>query len=399
MEAKNPMSLLRGMFRSPGGLEISLAFVFTLLDLILIRHAALDPLFLVFSALQVAIVAVAMYLPGVAIVVVPATFLCFALVSTEQAPLRVFCALLIVEVMRARDHKIPAIITAVALWLVSNFDPSDNSFASDGVAVIVATLLLLVAYFIGSMRSQSRKQREQAEHDAVEALQQQRLELATVLHDSTAKSFTRVTMLAQALAIGYEDREKELTEPLDDIAETAREGLLQLRQLLALLKSDGDESSLFNSIGPDERVPKVKEVLTQAKTELEQAGFTVSLATQIDQEPSLTRSSEVIGPAISEICTNIEKYAEPHSAIRMLAVSNEEDGLSLIISNHIASTLPNLLPRAVLSSGIGLSSLRRRIRPFNGSVETKREGNTWSTILRLPPPTQTLGKGRKTTRE
>lgn len=384
---KKSLSQFRGFLRIPGLLEIVIALILTALDTFVFHTGPSDMLMLVIiGGLQVILVAVAAYLPVFAAVAVPANFLAFGYLPSEQTPMQIFCALLIVEVMRASNHKMPARITAVLLWVISNYDVNVHTFARDSVATFVTTLLFLIAYSIGMMRSRYKEQRQQATLESDRALEQQRLELATVLHDSTAKSFTRATMLAQALAIEREGTDEMLEKSLEDIAETSREGLLQLRQLLSLLKSADDEGSLSSALGQDEQVPDLNSVLQQAQEELREAGFKVSMAARIETEPTLTQISEVISPSLSEFCTNIQKYGTPHTNVHILASSNDEDGFTLDISNRIPDTLPRLLPRAMLSSGLGLSSLRRRVRPWDGSITTEREGNVWNTKLHIPRP-------------
>lgn len=386
---KKSLSQIRDFLRTPGSVEMVIALILTALDALILRESNSDLLLpTIIGGLQVILVAVATYLPLFAMVVVPANFLALTFLPTEQAPMQIFCALLIVEVMRANNNKMPARITALLLLVISNYDVNTSTFARDHVATFVTTLLFVIAYAIGMMRSRYKEQRRQATIESNRALEEQRLELATVLHDSTAKSFTRVTMLAQALAIEREGTDEKLEESLEDIAETSREGLLQLRQLLSLLKSADKESSLTSAIGQDERVPSMNRVLQQAKDELQEAGFNVSLATSIETEPSLTQISEVISPALSEFCTNIQKYGESQTNVHILALGNEEDGFTLDISNQISKALPHFLPRAMLSSGLGLSSLHRRVRPWDGSITSEREGNVWNTKLHMPPTNQ-----------
>ena len=386
---KKSLSQIRDFLRTPGSVEMVIALILTALDALILRESNSDLLLpTIIGGLQVILVAVATYLPLFAMVVVPANFLALTFLPTEQAPMQIFCALLIVEVMRANNNKMPARITALLLLVISNYDVNTSTFARDHVATFVTTLLFVIAYAIGMMRSRYKEQRRQATIESNRALEEQRLELATVLHDSTAKSFTRVTMLAQALAIEREGTDEKLEESLEDIAETSREGLLQLRQLLSLLNSADEESSLTSAIGQDERVPSMNRVLQQAKDELQEAGFNVSLATSIETEPSLTQISEVISPALSEFCTNIQKYGESQTNVHILALGNEEDGFTLDISNQISKALPHFLPRAMLSSGLGLSSLHRRVRPWDGSITSEREGNVWNTKLHMPPTNQ-----------
>lgn len=386
VEVKQSLSQIRRSLRKPGFFEIVAAFILTALDVLVMRTSGPDLLLIIIGGLQVVLVAIAVYLPIFATAVVPANFLAFAFLPAEQTPLQIFCVLLIVEVMRANDDKISAQITTVLLWVISNYDVPTRTFARDGMATFVTTLLFLIAYFIGLLRARYKHQRAEAAQEANKALEQQRLELATVLHDSTAKSFTRVTMLAQGLAIDREGTDEKLENSLEDIAETSREGLLQLRQLLSLLKSAEDDSSLSSAIGQDERVPSMSKVLSQARDELEEAGFAVSLVELLDMEPSLSQVSEVIAPSLSEICTNIQKYGEPNSTVYILATGDKNDGFSLTISNQISNSRQNLLPRAMLSSGLGLSSLRRRTRPWSGTIESEREGDVWTTRLQLPVP-------------
>lgn len=386
VDVKQSLSQVRRYLSAPGFIEIVLAFILTALDVLAMRTDGPELMLVIIGGLQVVLVAVAVYLPIFAVVVVPANFLAFAFLPAEQAPLQIFCVLLIVEVMRAQDNKIPAQITTLLLWVISNYDVPTRTFARDSTATFVTTLLFLIAYTIGFMRARYQHQRAEATQEANKALEQQRLKLATVLHDSTAKSFTRVTMLAQSLAIEREGTDEKLENSLEDIAETSREGLLQLRQLLSLLKSADDDSSLSSAIGQDERVPSMSKVLSQAKDELEEAGFAVSLVELLDTEPSLSQVSEVIAPSLSEICTNIQKYGEPNSTVYILATGDKDDGFSLTISNQISNSRQNLLPRAMLSSGLGLGSLRRRTRPWSGTIDSEREGEVWTTRLHLPSP-------------
>nr|MDK6642684.1 hypothetical protein [Escherichia coli] len=76
--------------------------------------------------------------------------------------MQIFCALLIVEVMRANNNKMPARITALLLLVISNYDVNTSTFARDHVATFVTTLLFVIAYAIGMMRSRYKEQRRRA---------------------------------------------------------------------------------------------------------------------------------------------------------------------------------------------------------------------------------------------
>lgn len=375
----------------PGILETLFAFVLTVSDIFFVDHQRAIPLLAIFGGVRIVLVSISAFLPLFAAFLVPASYLAFAYLPNEQAPLQIFCALLAVEVMRSVGEARLARITAILLWSISNYDTVEHTFARDLVATSVTTVLFLLAYGIGAMRHSNKKQAEEAKNEAKEALHQQRLELATFLHDSIAKSFTRVTMQSQSLAIEFEDDNPELVGNLNDIAETSREGLLQLRQLLALLKSNDDDSeeSLPSAIGQDEPIPTVDKVLAQAKRELEAEGFIVSLSSNLGSQPTLSQISEVIAPAISEVCTNIEKYGAAKSEVQIFATGNRDDGYTVTVRNRIAPS-PNLLPRAVLSSGFGLASLRRRTRLLSGSIETDKNNDIWTTTITLPAPKDSL---------
>lgn len=375
----------------PGILETLFAFVLTVSDIFFADHQRTIPLLAIFGGVRIVLVSISAFLPLFAAFLVPASYLAFAYLPNEQAPLQIFCALLVVEVMRSVGEARLARITAILLWSISNYDTVEHTFARDLVTTSVTTVLFLVAYGIGAMRHNNKKQAEEAKNEAKEALHQQRLELATFLHDSIAKSFTRVTMQSQSLAIEFEDDNPELVGNLNDIAETSREGLLQLRQLLALLKSNDEDSeeSLPSAIGQDEPIPTVEKVLDQAKRELEVEGFKVALSSNLNSQPTLSQISEVIAPAMSEICTNIEKYGAPNSAVQILANGDRDRGYEVTVRNRIAPS-PNLLPRAVLSSGFGLASLRRRTRLLSGSIETDKNNDIWTTTITLPAPKNSL---------
>nr|WP_240393958.1 histidine kinase [Corynebacterium lactis] len=371
----------------PGILETIFAFTLTVLDIFFVDHEGTIPLLAIFGGVRIVLVSISAFLPIIATVLVPASYLAFAFLPNEQAPLQIFCALLTVEVMRSVGRTRLARVMAIALWVISNYDINQDTFARDFVATAITTVLFLTFYGIGAMRHNNKKQAEIAQQEATKALHQQRLELATFLHDSIAKSFTRVTMQSQSLAIEFEDENRRLSDNLNDIAETSREGLLQLRQLLALLKTndDGDEQALSSAIGQDEPIPTVDKVLDQARQELEETGFTVSLESTITEHPTLSQISEVISPAMSEVCTNIEKYGTPGSAVTIAAAGDRAVGYTITVTNRIAEDSPQTLPRTVLSSGFGLSALRRRTRLLAGSVETAEKDGLWTTTITLAP--------------
>ena len=108
------------------------------------------------------------------------------------------------------------------------------------------------------------------------------------------------------------------------------------------------------------------------------------MGSRIESPPSLSQVSEVIAPAFSEICMNIEKYAQPGSVVRILANGSPDDGYTFCISNTIAAESPRGLSRTMLSSGLGLTNLRRRIHSLSGSIDTEKDGNQWTTTIRLP---------------
>ena len=160
---KKSLSQIRDFLRTPGSVEMVIALVLTALDALIFRESNSDLLLpTIIGGLQVILVAVATYLPLFAMVVVPANFLALTFLPTEQAPMQIFCALLIVEVMRANNNKMPARITALLLLVISNYDVNTSTFARDHVATFVTTLLFVIAYAIGMMRSRYKEQRRRA---------------------------------------------------------------------------------------------------------------------------------------------------------------------------------------------------------------------------------------------
>ncbi len=391
MELREHLQDLRHFLSRPGTIETLVAVFICTVDLILVDHEIPLALVLLLDAVRILLVAFTAFLPYIGAAVVPAVYLALAFVPSQQPPLQIFGALLIVQLLRASGHPVLARVSGAALLFISLYDTASGNFAADPVATVVTTVLFLLFYGLGSLRHNYQQQGVRSRRAARAAMHRQRLELARVLHDSIAKSFTRVTMHSQTLAIEWEDDNEELATQLEDIAEVSREGLLQLRQLLALLKAeneldddDAEMPSLPHALGGTQVVPTVDRVLHQAEQELTDSGFQVNVGSRIESPPSLSQVSEVIAPAFSEICMNIEKYAQPGSVVRILANGSPDDGYTFCISNTIAAESPRGLSRTMLSSGLGLTNLRRRIHSLSGSIDTEKDGNQWTTTIRLP---------------
>lgn len=385
-----PLREIRKRLAIPGFAEALIAIAVTLADIALffIRDNPNLGALVLIGALMTVLISIVRRYPLLVAILGPITFFFGNFLLNAEAGLQIFYALILIEVLRLVSSRLPIKISAVVMWLIANFDTMSMSFTRDVFALFVTVSLFALFYAVGSLRHRSYIAALTSRLEARKALHDQRLELASFLHDSIAKSFTRVTMRAQTMAIDVENDDPDLADELNALADLSRESLLQLRQLLSLLKEDDDEvdkqESLPAALGQERSIPNLTQVLDQAKQELTQAGFEVELNTSLADEPALSTISEILAPSISEICTNIEKYAEPRSLVAMDASGSKADGYTIKLKNLIAAKADYRLDIDLISSGVGLPAIQRRAAEVGGSVRTEKAYNIWITTLKLP---------------
>lgn len=328
----------------------------------------------------------------------------------------IFFTMLIVEIVAASGQILLGGSLALTHWVLSAVDSQDMSLTTDVAALTIVALVLVAAYMIGWSRANHGRQREKLRRSLAAQERQQRLELARELHDSVATSLTSVVMQAQALTLLPPDDGADHRQGLEHISESSREALSNLRTMLQLLNENPTRACFRARVAG----PPLDVAVARAAQELE--AHSLEVCSTIDLPPDVTAMVNAPDPGkvhdasagpwidrdtavkvLTEMTSNAAKHALPHSTV-YLGCHVQDDDVVITMTNPVHSR-DGMLRDDVLSSGMGLDSMRTRAAKAGGTVEvgvatpSERTGSVtpegtaavggsdalfWRTTLRLP---------------
>ena len=198
----------------------------------------------------------------------------------------------------------------------------------------------------------------------------ERARIARELHDVVAHHVS--VMVVQADGAGYALR----TDPdragvaLKAIAGTGRQALTEMRRLLGVLRSDGEQSGL----APVPGLGELRELLDQARA----AGLEVSY-TLSGTPRELPEGVELAAyRVVQESLTNTRKHAGL-AATAAVALRYEPDGLTVEVTDDGMAT------PSEDAAGHGLAGMRERIAMYGGTVTAgPQPGGGFGVAARLP---------------
>ncbi|WP_162248042.1 sensor histidine kinase [Angustibacter sp. Root456] len=214
------------------------------------------------------------------------------------------------------------------------------------------------AWLLGRLVTQWRARAMVAELNSGErarlAVAEERARIARELHDVVAHGVSVIAVQADAAQAVLDVDPERAREPLDVIRTSAREVLDEMRQLLALLRPDGDET-----VHPQPGLADVEELVASVRA----AGLPVRL--------------EVTGPAVAlpvgadlsayrivqEALTNVLKHAGRASTA--VLVQHADDAVTVEVRN--AAGRPQ--HPAVAPGGHGLVGVRERVSLVGGRLD------------------------------
>ena len=216
----------------------------------------------------------------------------------------------------------------------------------------------------------------QAEQDAAIraelAVTEERARIARELHDLVAHSMGVIVIQAQAAQRSLASDPAAAQTALAAIETTGRDGLGEMRRLLALLTEPDDAST-----APQPGLDQVGELVESVRA----AGLPVSLV--VEGEPAAVPPG--VGLAayriVQEALTNVLKHAGQAAATVVLR--HRGGGLEVEVTDTGRGPVPTAGP----SRGHGLVGMRQRVGLYGGSVETSAAaGGGFRVLAWLPAP-------------
>lgn len=252
-----------------------------------------------------------------------------------------------------------------------------HSFDGAWLLSLFSGLLTLAVWAAGyrARVSQARLTALTADHQTARAaaIRDERLRIARDLHDIVAGSVSvMVVQAAGAQAVVRSDLSRAETA-LDVIQRTGTQAMTELRRLLGLLRSAGDQPA--HELGPQPGLDGVDELLESLRA----TGLTITFRLSGTPAPIDASVSLACYRVVQESLTNTIKYAGLDSAAEIhLAWST--DRLVLEVSDRG----PHAPADARLSTGHGLLGLHERVTTLGGTFAAGPDGPGFLVRAELP---------------
>jgi len=257
--------------------------------------------------------------------------------------------------------RITVAATAVTLVGAAVFDPG-----STAVAVFLTAVPLLFGAVVRERRSGERQLAEQERrHSGERALLEERQRIARELHDVVAHHMSVIAIQAEAAPYKTADPPPELVESFGDIRASALAGLAELRRVLGVLRTGGQNTA------PQPGLAELDTLLDSARS----GGVSVTV-TLTGNPVTLPDGVDLSAYRIvQEALSNAMRHA-PGSHVRV-HVAYRRDGLALEIRNDAAPLDPVLVPSGdgAAGGGHGLVGMRERAAMLGGSLDAGPAGD------------------------
>jgi signal transduction histidine kinase len=318
---------------------------------------------------------------GPASVTVPvALVMSGALAWRTRAPLGAVGTLLGASLLQTVVAQEPGSVWAFATYLVAAYSvaaTATEARAALGGAAVVGVLWLqewlehgqdylfvvLVfggAWLLGRLVQQWRSRARVAELNQDErarlAVAEERARIARELHDVVAHGVSVIAVQADAAQAVLDVDPERAREPLDVIRTSAREVLDEMRQLLALLRLDGDET-----VRPQPGLADLAELVASVRG----AGLPVGLEVSGEVRPLPAGADLSAYRIVQEALTNVLKHAGAVPA--SVRVRHEPQAVTVEVRN--ASAGSGHRPASDGAGGHGLVGIRERVSLVGGALE------------------------------
>ena len=259
---------------------------------------------------------------------------------------------------------------AVLAVLIITGQPGTLSPGSLGIFA----LAWLVGWYLRQRRGQvsglqacAARAEHEREEQARAAVSSERGRIARELHDIVAHSVSVMVIQAQAGQRLIGDAAQTRTA-FRAIEASGREALVELRRLLAILRTADDQTA----VGPQPGLGSLGSLIDQVR----EAGLPVQVRIEGEQVPLPPGVDLSAYRIIQEALTNTIKHAGPATAEVVLRY--DTSALQLEITDTGTATVPGS------GTGHGLIGMRERVTLLGGDLTTGARGGGYQVRARLP---------------
>lgn len=274
-----------------------------------------------------------------------------------------------------------AVVGLTAFAAIGVIIPDDDipAIALVGIALIHLTSALIGQAVYDRRRRiaelQLRAERAEAERGmlARHAVLDERSRIARELHDVVAHGMSMIVVQAGAAERALDRDPDASRRALDNIQRVGRQSLTEMRQMLDVLRSEGDTIDLE----PQPGIADVARIVEQCR----QSG----VPTELDVDgavPTLSAGREITAyRLVQEALTNVVKHAGV-GASASVRLASDHGGLRIeVLDNGVGSTATEV----ARSTGQGIVGMRERVEMYGGRLRAgPRPGGGFRVVATLP---------------
>ena len=257
----------------------------------------------------------------------------------------------------------------------------DEEFRSSPRMFVLNASIVVGFFWVGFV---GRVQRDYLEERAARMQQQraaqarrvvatERARIARELHDVVAHSVGLMTVQAGAANLVADRDPDAALSSLSAIELTGRQALGELRRLLDILRTDGDDDG---ALSPQPGLDRLDELVADAH----RAGVKVNVTAEGDLREVPTALSVSAYRILQEALTNVVKHAG-RPARAEVTVRCDRDQLVV----EVTDAGPAAVPASRMPGGNGLIGMRERVALFGGRLTTgPRRGGGYGVRAEIP---------------
>ncbi|MEU6742164.1 sensor histidine kinase [Streptosporangium sandarakinum] len=291
-------------------------------------------------------------------------------------PMALWASLVALYTVAARY---PVKVSALCMAAVGMLVLISGLLLQSATTAVAQTLAPLVVWAFGVDRRRlsvlSAWLRREQEDRAQRAITEERVRIARELHDIVAHHMSVVSVQAGLARYVFASDPATARAALDTIASSSFEAQEEMRRLLAVLRTNGDDPAYAPAPG----LARLNELADRVRA----AGVPVEVIVQGAPRPVGPGADQCVYRVVQESLTNVLKHAGPAGAVVVLDYT--ATGLRVSISDDGAGRPPAGKPRN--AEAHGLLGMRERARLYGGTVTAgpgARGG--FEVVLTLPLP-------------
>lgn len=280
---------------------------------------------------------------------------------------------LAVAVLRAPTPAVTVTVTATTLLMLTN--PTEVVVGWVVGTLVWSAFFLLLRWLLASRRQVKTVSVQATEQSQLRIMAEERNRLVRDLHDVVAHQMSMIVVQAQSAPYRIQGVTPAVHAEFDSLADTAREALNQVRELLGVLRSDA-ESGATTPVGADQIEP----VLTAAR----RAGMDLTWTV----DGSLSTIDDTVGVVVQRVLQESLSNASRHApgGKVLVTITVKDADMTLCVDNGPAT--PGAIMPPEHNGGSGIPGMAARVRAVGGSFTALPAADGGFTVTATVPLTR-----------